>query len=72
MAVYKVVIDSEKCKGCELCIHFCPKNVIAIDDNKTNGKGYHPAAPLNEGCVGCLSCAMMCPDCAITIWSEDE
>ncbi len=72
MAVYKVVIDSEKCKGCELCIHFCPKNVIAIDDSKTNGKGYHPAAPLNEGCVGCLSCAMMCPDCAITIWSEDE
>ena len=72
MAVFKVVIDAEKCKGCELCIHFCPKDIIGIDESSTNSKGYHPAAPLKEGCIGCLNCAAMCPDCAITIWSEEE
>ena len=68
----KVTVDNGICKGCELCVGACPKNILELDKKVTNSKGYHPAAPLNEGCVGCLSCAMMCPDCAITIWSEDE
>ena len=71
MAKYKIVINAEKCKGCELCIHFCPKGVLGIDDSKTNSKGYHPASPLNEDCVGCLSCATMCPDCAVTVLAEE-
>ncbi|MCD4721103.1 MAG: 4Fe-4S binding protein, partial [Desulfobacula sp.] len=27
----KHLIDKEWCKGCGICIHFCPKNVLEFD-----------------------------------------
>ena len=57
----------DRCKGCELCIAACPKNILALD-NTTNLKGYRPATCIDESqCVGCASCAKMCPDSIITI-----
>ena len=38
---FKVVFNREKCKGCELCINFCPKGILALDP-EVNAKGYHP------------------------------
>ncbi len=37
-----IVVDVEKCKGCEVCIPACPTEVIALA-NEVNGKGYHYA-----------------------------
>lgn len=37
----KIIIDRERCKGCFLCISFCPKNLIAVD-KKLNKKGVQP------------------------------
>ncbi|RUA27132.1 MAG: ferredoxin, partial [Bacteroidetes bacterium] len=34
----KIVVDTEKCKGCEVCIPVCPTNVIEMVD-EVNGKG---------------------------------
>jgi 2-oxoglutarate ferredoxin oxidoreductase subunit delta len=63
------VIDSEKCKGCHLCIVFCPKEVLKPASH-INRMGYTPAE-VNEGkaqeCTGCGICALMCPDIAITV-----
>ena len=28
----RVVIDSEKCKGCYLCVDVCPKKILKIGD----------------------------------------
>ena len=28
--VSDILIDSDWCKGCEICVHFCPKNVLAL------------------------------------------
>ncbi len=67
----KIVIDAERCKGCQLCVTVCPHGVITICD-KLNSKGYLPAEVTNTaGCTGCASCAIICPDCAIEVWRDE-
>jgi 2-oxoglutarate ferredoxin oxidoreductase subunit delta len=36
---YEHSIDSDRCKGCGLCVTVCPKNVLEIS-NEVNTKGY--------------------------------
>ena len=26
------IINREWCKGCGICVHFCPKNVLELDE----------------------------------------
>ncbi len=60
-------IDSERCKGCGLCVAVCPKKVLEIS-TKINDKGYFPAYQARpEECVFCAMCCLICPDVAITI-----
>ena len=75
----EIKIDRERCKGCELCVHFCPKDCIAIDESY-NSRGYRPAIftrwagtscpgrTVGEECTGCAICARICPDIAIEVW----
>ncbi len=64
----KVTFDVEKCKGCGLCEIVCPKQIIALDKNSINQKGYHPAGCIDQSkCIGCAFCATMCPDTIITV-----
>jgi len=64
----KIIIDEEKCKGCELCTVACPKDIIVMAEH-FNKKGYHPAKQINpEKCTGCAFCAMTCPDVAIEVY----
>jgi len=64
---YKHIIDSEVCKGCGLCVNFCPKNVLEITD-KVNVKGHFPVLQARpEDCIYCSICCIMCPDVAISI-----
>jgi 2-oxoglutarate ferredoxin oxidoreductase subunit delta len=64
----KIVINKEKCKGCLLCINFCPKGSIVVD-NKLNRKGVKPVKFMdNSDCLGCSMCAIICPDCCIEIY----
>ncbi|MCL2392259.1 MAG: 4Fe-4S dicluster domain-containing protein [Oscillospiraceae bacterium] len=71
MAKFDVRICAETCKGCELCVLFCPKKIIAIS-SYINDKGYSPAECIKKDeCVGCKSCALVCPDGAISIYKED-
>ena len=63
-----LVIDSEKCKGCGVCIEGCPQNVIALSKN-VNVKGYNYLEMINEdACVGCANCAILCPDGIIEVY----
>jgi len=65
-----IVVDIEKCKGCEICITACPTNVISMSV-EVNGKGYHYAY-LNDpdGCTGCSNCGIVCPDGVITVYRK--
>ena len=64
----KVTFRSDLCKGCGLCVKFCPKGLIVLAQDKINAKGHHPAEITDqEKCVGCAFCATMCPDCIIKV-----
>jgi 2-oxoglutarate ferredoxin oxidoreductase subunit delta len=63
----KIVVDTEKCKGCEVCIPVCPTNVIEMVE-EVNGKGYHYMQQVREECTGCTNCAIVCPDGVITVY----
>lgn len=64
----RIIVNENLCKGCEMCVNACPKQLIALDMQKINPKGYHPAKLMEpDKCTGCKSCAMMCPDVAITV-----
>ncbi|MBN2548896.1 MAG: 4Fe-4S binding protein [Anaerolineales bacterium] len=60
------VID-ERCKGCGICVEFCPKHLLVISEH-TNSKGYHPPKIIeDQDCVNCGLCALLCPDFAIYV-----
>ena len=66
----RIVVNEAYCKGCELCISACPKEVMALANDRITPKGYHPAELFKEGCTGCGICALVCPEAAIEIYRE--
>jgi len=49
------------CKGCGLCIEFCPAGVLVL------GLDNRPKAIYPEKCAGCRWCELHCPDFAIYV-----
>ncbi len=67
-----IEVNTERCKGCSLCIIACPQKVIALA-NKVNLHGYPYVEAVNEeACVGCASCGIVCPDGCITVYRNNE
>ena len=61
-------IKKDRCKGCGLCVEFCPKDCLRMAD-ELNKIGYHPAELVNEDdCTSCAMCAQPCPETAIFIY----
>ena len=59
-----VFIRKEHCKGCELCIEFCPRSVLARSKD-FNVKGYHYPVVTSRDCINCRLCVTVCPEYAI-------
>ena len=66
----KVSINTERCKGCGLCVAVCPKRIIVIS-KKSNKHGYFPAETDNRECTGCAACAVVCPDAVIEVYRDE-
>ena len=62
-----IEVDTQKCKGCSVCIANCPTQSIQLS-KMVNSKGYHYAEMAGEGCIGCANCAAVCPDSVITVY----
>lgn len=61
-----VVIDVERCKGCELCIPVCPVDVLTMSTER-NADGFRYPL-LTEGCTGCTACQQVCPDFVFEVY----
>lgn len=68
-----VTINTERCKGCNLCVVACPTKVLQLQPKEVNNRGYHFATVINaEACIGCASCATVCPDGCIEVYKVIE
>ena len=57
-------IDREWCKGCGICVAFCPKQVLELDRHDKS------VAARVEDCTTCQMCELRCPDLAIELEIE--
>ncbi|MBF0468643.1 MAG: 4Fe-4S binding protein [Desulfamplus sp.] len=55
------VINRDWCKGCGICVHFCPKKVLELDSQEK------VIAVRPEDCICCKLCELRCPDLAIEV-----
>ena len=57
-------INREWCKGCGICVHFCPTNVLELDEEDKS------VAVRLDDCICCMQCELRCPDLAIEVEIE--
>ena len=55
-----IEITKEWCKGCSICVDFCPKDVLVM-------KGLLVEVKDLEACTICNLCEALCPDFAIVV-----
>lgn len=58
----QVTIFGMWCKGCRLCVEFCPTGVLAFVGDEEQPSVVHP-----EKCTACHWCDTHCPDLAIVV-----
>ncbi len=67
----KPLINSERCKGCGLCIGACPKEILRFSDHTTRQGVFYPVCINEDLCTACKFCATICPEAAIEIFRYD-
>jgi hypothetical protein len=56
-------ISIKTCKGCKLCLEYCPASAISLSSKKASIDG--------NKCIGCGECLVVCPHNAIMVqWNE--
>jgi len=61
-----VYVFKNWCKGCNICVEFCPKETLALGEDF---KAYQ-ARP--DDCIRCGLCELRCPDLAIFVVQKKE
>jgi 2-oxoglutarate ferredoxin oxidoreductase subunit delta len=65
-----VVIATERCKGCELCIPACPPGVLFMSSHRNELGFRYPE--LLPGCTACRACHEICPDFVFEVYKFDS
>ena len=61
----RLIINEKWCKGCGICVAFCPKQVLVLKNGKVT-----KANP--DACINCGQCEQRCPDYAIYLEKVEE
>jgi 2-oxoglutarate ferredoxin oxidoreductase subunit delta len=62
----KVTVYPDWCKGCGICVEFCPAKVLELG---AQGKC---AVVREEDCIRCGFCELHCPDFAIIVTDKES
>lgn len=65
-------VKGKACKGCEVCLSWCPQSAISMVPSGS-GTENKPSIALidSKNCIGCGECILACPSSAIQIqWNE--
>ena len=62
----ELTINPEWCKGCGICLSFCPKQVIEL------GPDDRARVARLEECICCHLCEIRCPDLAIELFTSED
>ena len=66
-----VVVNTERCKGCNLCVVSCPTRVLSLHPTDMNIRGYHYVYMKNpDDCIGCANCGYVCPDGVLAVYRK--
>ena len=65
-ALVKIDIITERCKGCRICIEFCPRGVLSAD------KLGKPVITDLSACTACGICELRCPDFGISVKGSER
>jgi len=58
-------IERSWCKGCGICVHFCPTKSLELDEEEK----VYAARP--QDCICCRQCEIRCPDLAVEVLTEE-
>ena len=61
-----LLIQRSWCKGCRICVTFCPKKVLELDSEDKVYMKYP------EKCIYCKLCELRCPDLVFEIKEVEE
>ncbi len=62
----KIETKPDWCKGCNICVSFCPKKCLGLD-SKNKIQMLVP-----EDCIKCGICEDLCPDFAIFLIDDED
>lgn len=69
-AFFQVDINKDKCKGCGLCIIYCPFKCLEFSSDLNRRGIKYAKKKKHVDCKGCGRCYLICPDCAIEVYKE--
>lgn len=67
-----IIIQNQLCKGCELCVIFCPDDILEMG-TELNTKSYffpHIVPNKEADCKQCINCERVCPELSIFLLKE--